>query len=173
MNMNLTTAIQLRQANREFKATPVAPDQLAALSEAASYAPVARGRYNEYLLTVVTDRQVIDELEAADTGHPFYGAPVVMVLSTTLTNQAGYLSAGMIAQNIELKASELGLASCTILGALKGGIESSVAARTALGLPTDYVPVVAIAIGHPAHELNPRHFVTDRLRTITLTPDQA
>ena len=56
--------------------------------------------------------------------------------------------------------------------ALKGGIESSVAARTALGLPTDYVPVVAIAIGHPAHELKPRHFVTDRLRTITLTPDQ-
>ncbi|HJA73070.1 MAG TPA: nitroreductase family protein [Candidatus Limosilactobacillus faecipullorum] len=169
--MNLTNAIKLRQANREFNKTPLTSEEVEQLTDAAGYAPVARGRFNDFLITVVNDPATIDILEADDTGHPFYGAPTVIMISTTLVGQSGFLSAGMIAENIELKATDLGLATCTILGVVKASIEESEAALNSLGLPDDFHPVLAVAVGHPVHELKPRNFVTNRLRTVTINPE--
>lgn len=168
--MELETAINLRQAVREFKKEPVEEDQLAALVAAGSAAPVSRGHFGDFLLTVITDRTVIDALEESDTGHPFYGAPAVIMISSTRQDQSGCLSAGMIAENIELKAVELGLVTCSILGIVKTGIEGSAKARDLLGLPAEFTPLFAVAVGKPAHQQAPRHFVTNRLRSVTIAP---
>lgn len=171
--MDVTKAIQTRQAVRDFAPAPVAADQIDALLDAAGYAPVARGRFNEYLLTAVDDPKLIDELEVTDSGHPFYGAPAVIFVSTTADNQAGYVSAGMIAATIELKATELGLETCTIMGILKMGIEKSPEAMNLLGLPEGYKPAVAVALGQSKKPVSERHFVTPRIRTVKIGAPKA
>ena len=99
--MELMTMLHARKAVREYTGQ-VTPDQLQQLLHAASAAPVGRGNYDNYRLTVIQKPEILQQLPG------IYDAPTVIVVSAREVRTSKYLSAGAIIHNIELAAEDMG-----------------------------------------------------------------
>lgn len=123
--------IQERYSCRSFKDTLPSAQQLEAITKAALQAPSGRNRQS-WQVIVVTDQQLIAEIDQAGLdrlasmedqsnyqrilmrgGTLFYHAPCAVVLAVKATQPAGseLIDLGIIAQNVVLAATSLGLAS--------------------------------------------------------------
>jgi nitroreductase len=77
----------------------------------------------------------------------FYGAPALIVISTVTHIPWAIEDSALAAENLMLAARGMGLGTCWIgfaqawLGTPEG--------KAALKLPTSYVPVAPIIVGHP------------------------
>jgi len=124
-----------RYSCRDFEDTLLTDGQIQALVNAALAAPSARN-IQPWHVTVVTDKTLINELDAAGMevlsgeedktfyklmmergGKMFYNAPCALVV-TTDGSDWGVLDSGILCQNIVLAAQSLGLGTC-IVGLLR------------------------------------------------------
>jgi nitroreductase len=118
-----------RYSCRDFADTPLTDGQIEALVNAALAAPSARN-LQPWHITVVKDKKLIDELDAAGMevlsteedktfydlmmqrgGKMFYDAPFVIVI-TTDGSKWGMLDSGILCQNVVLAAESMGLGTC-------------------------------------------------------------
>ncbi len=163
-------AIARRHSCRSYTAEPVSRPDLEALALAAVQAPSSRGRA-PWRIVAVTDSDLIDDLSASALrlmarhepdsasrfGAPgtnlFYQAPAVFVLAARRTwdYTSEDLDIGLVAENIALAATGLGLGSL-ICGFLTQAFRDADADRLyqRLGLPREYEVRVGVAVGHPA-----------------------
>lgn len=177
--MNETiNAIFDRRSIRSFKAEPLTQDQIGTLAEVALASPSGMN-LQPWLFHFVSDPAKIAAVSEAAIGffrktgnqavldriasrHPsiFYGAPLVIFITTPKDNPSG-VDTGIAVANLAIAAQSMGLGSC-IIGMASAAFGSDQGAEVArlLEIPDDRAFMVSIAIGHPAmtkeaHERNP------------------
>lgn len=171
--MNVSDAINRRKSVRSFTGEAPSKAALDAILKAAEEAPVGMGTFENYRLTVVTNKQVLDAIDKAGAAFfsnpdnkPLYGAPVLVVVSAKkpeppLAN-ATFSSAACIVQNMALEAVEQGVGCCHIWGAI-AGLAHDDNALASLLLPEGFAPCCGIALGVTDEAYEPRDIDQSRI----------
>lgn len=145
--------IAQRWSPRAFAERPVADETLLSLFEAARWAPSSR---NEQPWRFIVGRQGRDDawallLECLDQGNRRWAqhAPVLILTAASLTharsgrpNRWAWHDVGLATSNLLVQATALGLHAHPMAG------YSAERARALLGIPEDFEPVTAIAVGY-------------------------
>lgn len=167
--MELTEVLQSRKSIRSFTGEPIPRTVLEKLIFAANASPVGLAKYETLHLTVVKDKALLEELErntAAAFHAPdrsfLYGAPELIVVSTTQTDNVGYSNAAIVAHDMSLAAVDAGVGVCHIWGCVMA-LAQSPALTAKLGIPAGFTPACAVAVGMTTQPYAPRQIPTDRI----------
>jgi nitroreductase len=125
-SMNETLKIlKERRSIRSFRPEPVREEDLNAILEAGIYAPSAKNLQSTKLV-VVQDRETLALLERVNAelfgdadGHPFYGAPMAVVVLSDSTYPCWLQDGALVIGNLMNAAAALGVGSCWINRAIE------------------------------------------------------
>lgn len=175
--MNAMQVINTRKTCRAFTDEPVTKEEIQTILEAANAAPVAMHDYETLQISVISDRAVIDRIDAlagANAGRmgtgPTYQAPVLILLSGeegSVENGTAYCNAACVIENMALAATDLGLGSGYILGVIRA-LQQHPELFAGLGVDEGFVPVSAMTLGHavnPGEVTAPREATTSNFIT--------
>jgi nitroreductase len=173
--MELLEAINGRRSVRDYTDETVSDTVLQELIGLAVQAPSALNQQpwsfvvvkDEGLLTHISDQAKVHMLRAplaapaqrhrdmlADPKfHIFYHAPVLIVICAVDAGNWGVEDCALAAENLMLAAYSKGLGTCWI-GFAQGWLDTA-DGKSALGLPSAFVPVAPIIVGHPHHQPTP------------------
>jgi len=174
MNQTITSIIE-RRSIRSFRADPVPDADINWILEAALYAATSRNR-QPWFFSVVSNKSLLDRMtkgvldtlrttgaedyktKAADPlFSPFHNAPTVIFLSGRDDVHSALTDCANAAQNICVAAHSLGLGSC-YLRTFRLAFEDSELSgelNQALGLPSGYSTIFAVALGYPDEDHPP------------------
>ncbi len=153
--MELREVIRRRQSIRAYAATPVEPDKLSLILEAANRAPSA-GNVQPYEIYVVRRQDQRTALAHVSLDQMFIAqAPITLVFCVNpKPAEEKYGKRGVELYAVQdatiacafamLAATDLGLSTVWI------GAFDPVAVRKLIGAPADYIPVAVLPIGHGA-----------------------
>ena len=168
--MDLNEAITGRRSVREFLSQPVDEGLIHKLINAAVQAPSAVNQ-QPWTFTVVRDQSMLDRIsreakshmlatmaanEQAERLRPhltdpnfhiFYHAPALILISANAQGPWIVEDCALAAENLMLAAYAAGLGSCWI--GFAQGFLNTPEAKSLLGLPSAWVPVAPIIVGHP------------------------
>lgn len=172
--METLKTINSRKSVRSYTGA-VSEEALQKVLLAGQAAPVGMGKYETIHFTVIRNQDLLTELDrngAAFFGNPeatpLYGAPCLIVVSTPIPDPAkgnvAYSNAAIIAQNMHLAATDLGLGSCLIWGAIVG-LNANPELVAKLGLPEGFTPCCAITLGETAETFEEKTIPADRIAT--------
>ena len=137
--------------------------------EAANASPVGMGKYEEIQLIVIKDKALLDELDKNGANffnnpdaHPLYGAPV-LILVVSKENNIADANAAMIIHNMALAATDIGIGSCDIYGAI-AGLNTNPALVKKLSLEDGFKPMAGIVIGQTDETISKRNIPADRIK---------
>lgn len=167
--MDLDTSIRKRVSIKSYLDKDVPNDILGLILEAGSLAPSA-GNLQNWKFIIVRDQEKKQEISVASKNQNWMNqAPVFIVvcndkkLITGMYGKRGELystqDCAIAAQNIMLKAVDLGLASCWI------GSFDVEAIQRILKIPEDVAPELILTLGYPAEE--PKNIDREPLKGIT------
>ncbi|MGW4488587.1 nitroreductase family protein [Amycolatopsis sp. NPDC004368] len=149
----VSKAVAERWSPRAFDATAeVSPRELTTLLEAARWAPsfgnTQPARYVVGRRGDPTFARILAALNSGNQAWAFRAGALLVGVAVT-TNEKGEVpyaeyGLGLATENLVLQAVELGLIAHQMAGF------SADSVRSAFALPGDAVPLVAIAVGHPA-----------------------
>ena len=173
--MTTMDAICSRKSFRNYTGERITQAELEQLLKAAYAAPVGMKAYDTLILTVVTNQAFMDKLNADSAAMmgrpdaiPLYGAPTLIIVSSTLPGGArdnvAYSNAACIVENIALEAVELGIGTCHIWGAIRA-LNNDPELLTQLKLPEGYVPCCAVILGHTDETYQMREIPMYRIKT--------
>ncbi len=146
------SAVFSRTTVRQFDSAQLTAEETDWLVRAAFAAPTG-GNQRALEVIVVTDR---DMLVAMQAGNPYAGAldtaPLALVIAaneqTAFYPELLTLDAGMAAENVLIQAAAMGLSSVPMSIAPQEARVRGVS--EALRLPAHVLPVIMVAVGHPA-----------------------
>ncbi|WP_082554743.1 MULTISPECIES: nitroreductase family protein [unclassified Caulobacter] len=168
--MDVLEAIHARRAVRDYRQEPVADSVLAALIDAAIWAPSGIN-LQPWCFFVIDDAATLAScstrakaaLQDAATDHPelaglrpmlaspsfniFYNAPALIIICATTADEMALKDCCLAAQNLMLAATAKGLGSCWI-GLSETWLNTD-QAKADLGIPGDFKPVAPIIVGYP------------------------
>jgi len=168
--MELKEAIYRRRSVREFTTELVDQDMLRDLIDAAVQAPSAVNQ-QPWSFCVVRDKALLARISLEAKAHMlkvsavgllshhfletlndltfdiFYHAPVLIVISSIAESPWTVENCSLAAQNLMLVACGAGLGTCWI-GFAQAWLRTP-EGKAALELPSSYVPVAPIIVGHP------------------------
>jgi len=155
--METLKAIVKRHSTRSFSDRPVPADVLNTILAAGCAAPVGMGDYGSLHLTVITGKAALGEIAMVAQAamgvdrNPLYGATALVLVSSGEPRAPGvqYANAACVVDHMELAATDLGVDSVFIWGALNAvRADSDLVAR--LGVPNGFTPVLGLAVGYAA-----------------------
>ncbi|MCR5666310.1 MAG: nitroreductase family protein [Eubacterium sp.] len=172
--METKKLFQVRKSVRSYTGN-VTEEQIQEVLFAAQAAPVGMAKYETVHLTVIKDKALLDEIDQCaakffgnPSMHPLYGAPVLIVVSTTLdpqgNNNVAYANAAMIVHNMALAAIDNGLGSVDIYGSI-AALNQNPDLMAKLNLPDGFVPVGATAFGETTETFEEREIPMNRIAT--------
>lgn len=95
--MKFTKLLKSRKSIRTYTGKPADKKQVKKIIQAAELAPVARGLYENYQLTIINDPKLLKEIdqEAAMMfgdleSHPLYGVPTLILVSAKKQDEMAY-----------------------------------------------------------------------------------
>ena len=168
--MDLQQALHSRRAVRAFSSEPVERATLLRLIDAAVQAPSAVNA-QPWSFTVVENRALLARVSTESKAHMlatapgdiaahqlqerlrdpafdiFYHAPALIVISSFRADLWAVENCSLAAENLMLAACAEGLGSCWI-GFAQTWLASA-AGKAALGIPSAYLPVAPVIVGHP------------------------
>lgn len=149
--MELTTAMLSRRSHRSYTSEQITEEQLQEILAAGCVAPLGRPSEGKPHLTVVQDKALLAQLGGlfGPEHDILYGAPTLILISCRdlpSANLAGD-TAGCVAENMCLAATQLGLGSIVLYGCTVG-INASEELRKTLSVPENYTATLAVAVGH-------------------------
>lgn len=167
--MNTFDVLFSRHSVRTYTGENISEDELQMILDAAYAAPVGRARYDTLHLTVITDADYISRWENAcgEGMHPFYGAPTVILVSSEMAgtpeqDNVRYSNAAIVVQNMAIAATDLGIGSCHIWGAVRT-LNISPELLSELKLPEGKVPCCAIILGKTDESYEMREIQDERI----------
>lgn len=170
--MNVLDAIKSRKSIRNFSGEQISDEQLQSILTAAQAAPVGMAAYESLILTVITNKKLLEKIDKnaqasfGRDGDVLYGAPMLIVVSTKLTgtprDNVAYSNAAGIVENMALEAVELGVGACHIWGAI-GALNQNAELLKQLNLPEGFTPVCAVALGKTQEKYTLREIPQDRI----------
>lgn len=173
--MDTLETICSRKSVRTYTGEPVSEEELDKILLAGQAAPIGMGRYVDMHLTVIRDSELLEKIEKSAAKmfnkpgmHPLYGAPTLIVVSSKapLAGQENvtYSNAAIVAHNMILEATELGVGAVHIWGATVA-LAADPALVAELGLPEGFVPCCAAAVGKTEARYSMRGIPKDRIAT--------
>lgn len=164
-----------RRSIRSYNGENITDAELKEILTAAYAAPVGRALYDTLAMTVITNEDYLARWEEATAEafgepglHPFYGAPTVILISSVVgeapQDNVNYSNAAIIAQNMTLAATELGVGACLIWGAVRA-LNINDKLRAELNIPEGMLPCCAVALGHTDEKYEVREIQDNRIRT--------
>lgn len=164
--MELMEVISKRQSVRTYKSEAVNGDLIQKVMLAGSMAPVGMGQYENVHMTLVTNQEILNKIDAATAqkmgkpeAHPIYGVPAMIIVSTRpgkfVIPGIEKANCGCIMENMMLAATDNGLGSVYLLAATEA-LAASGEIMSALNLPEGFTPTASLGLGYPAAELNAR-----------------
>lgn len=173
--MDTLETICNRKSVRTYTGEPVSEEELDKILLAGQAAPVGMGRYADMHLTVIKDRELLEKIEKSAAKmfnrpgmHPLYGAPTLILVSAKAPSagqeNVTYSNAAIIAHNMILEATELGVGAVHIWGAT-AALAADSALVAELGIPEGFVPCCAAAVGKTAAKYSMRNIPQNRIAT--------
>lgn len=157
--METMKAIALRKSTRSYKSEQISDEDLETIINAGNAAPIGNGLYDTVYLTVIQNSDLLNNLSKTAANmfgnpdaDPLYGAPTFILVSGKPNMQfpnLEYANTACIIENMMLAATDLGLGSVYILGAISA-FNINADLMNALNLPKDFVPISGIVVGHPS-----------------------
>ncbi len=136
--------IKSRRSIRSFMETPIPPDVLSSLLEAARWAP-SGGNNQPWAFVVVQEPANIRKVKMFSPG--LGGDPVALLIvccDQSVEASTAIMDVSMATQNVMLAAEEVGLGSCCVRSL------NQKALQLLLSLPSHMVPELTISLGYPA-----------------------
>ncbi|MBE3610018.1 MULTISPECIES: nitroreductase family protein [Campylobacter] len=170
--MQLLEAMQKRKSVREFNRYVPTKEEIEAVIDAGCLSPTLFTTKDAHI-SVITDKELLHELDAAavkkfggaldmmGVKNTLYDAPVYILLSGKLVEKMPqgweflkpenmhrnvYWAMGSVMQNMQLRATELGLSSCLVNTVVVTLFDEPELAKKA-GIPDGYSPLCSIVLG--------------------------
>ena len=160
--MEMMKAIAMRKSARSYKPEQISDESLKNIINAGCAAPVGRGMYDTVHLTVIQDSEILKKISSTaanvfgtPSSDPLYGAPTFVLVSCIPNKQFPNIelaNAACVIENMALAATDAGLGSVYILGALCAFSADQTLIKE-LNLPEGFVPVSGIVLGYPTEPL--------------------
>lgn len=153
--------IDKRYSERKYSSKEPSDESIEKLLEAARKAPIANGQYDKCRLTVVKDKNLMEDFvkeyqeKTGKSKNPLYAAPVFIIFSSSKDTSARFEDAGCVIEHICLKATEMGLGSCYIRGSVNA-LGKDAAYIKNLNLDEGFYPVSGVIVGYPDGESSAR-----------------
>ena len=173
--MTTMDAILTRQSCRGFEDRQITEEQLQQLLIAANAAPVGRAQFQNVALVVLQDKALFADIEAAmkkmapdyPNPHPLYNAPtgILVCVPGEPVADVNWMNAACVMENILLAATDMGLGSTFIMGAV-AAMRQNPDICAAAKVPEGFVPVCMAIVGHSAAELTKREETTEKFTLI-------
>lgn len=145
--MELFDVINKRFSNRKFLEKQISNEDLDRILKAGMQAPVGRGRYEDMHITVIQNKDLLDEINRLSDRSVFYNAPTLIIISAKDDGHGlDRENSACVAMNMLLAATDLGLASI-YLNLVIGLIKNSDILNK-LNLPLGFVPIVGVGLGY-------------------------
>lgn len=177
--MDFFDTIYRRRSIRTYTGEAPTDVQVDEILKAGRAAPIGNGRYEDMHLTVIRDPKIIEAIETYDSElagfekHPFFGAPVVIVVSLKPQGEAPlnveYSSAAIVAHNMSLAATAMDLGTCLVWGVI-GRVAKNEEIVASFELPDGFVPTCSISLGVTDEVFSPREVPDDKISTNLLQP---
>ena len=144
-----------RRSCRAYREEQIKQEELDAILEAGQYAPTGRGTQSP-IIVVIQDAEKLREVEKLNgavmgnpDGHPFYGAPTVIVVFGDAQSPLGNADANLVIGNLLNGANAVGVDSCYIWRAREAfDSEGGKALKEAWGIPDNYVGAGNVILGY-------------------------
>lgn len=169
--MELTSIFNTRKSIRSFTGETVSEETRKKILRAANASPVGQAKYETVHLTVVKSKDILTDLEQNTANifnvdnHSFlYGAPELIIVSTTATDNVGYSNAAIIAHDMSLAAVDEGVGVCHIWGCMIA-LAANKELIAKLGIPEGFTPACAVAIGKTNETYTDREIPENRIAT--------
>ena len=79
--MELFETIDKRFSNRKFLDKQISDEDLNKILKAGMQAPVGRGKYEDMHITVIQDKNLLNEINGLADRSVFYNAPTLVIIS--------------------------------------------------------------------------------------------
>lgn len=165
--MELEEAMNIRKSVRSYTGEKISDKQLEKILTAAYEAPVGMGKYDGIHITVVTNKDVLNEIDgkAAEffgnpSAHPLYGAPMLIMISSRGEGNVASANVGIILQNMSLAAVEEGVGHCDIYGAT-AAVSHDKEILEKLGIPEGFTLLGSLAVGKTDEKYTHREIPDD------------
>ncbi|MDU1054411.1 nitroreductase family protein [Clostridium baratii] len=154
--MELLEVMSQRYSCRSFNDKKISRGDLELILKGGYLAPVGKGEYNKLLITVIENKELLNEIDKVGSRffdgnikHPTYSSNTVILISAKKNKNEliQYCNASCIIENMLLMATNLGIQSVYLLGAIEAVKQDSDLCKK-LGLGEEYFPVAAVAIGY-------------------------
>lgn len=165
--METIQSINLRKSTRNYKENQIADEILDKIICAGEKAPVASGKYDEMLITVIQDKEILNEISDKVIDLIFnitkvkrernFIAPTLIIVSAKAQKVVGveYANAGCILENMVLAATDLGVDSLLWAGACSI-ISKDNNLKNKLKIPDDFNPILCGSFGYCTTKENPK-----------------
>ena len=111
-------------------------------------APVGRGKYEDMHITVIQDKDLLNEISGLTEKSVFYNAPTLVIISSKDDGHGlDKENSACVAENMLLAATALGLGSI-YLNLVIGLIKEHKEVLDKLNLPEGFVPIVGVGLGY-------------------------
>lgn len=170
--METLKTINSRKSVRSYTGT-LSDEALQTVLAAGLAAPIGMGKYEAMHMTVIRDSALLDELDknagtffGDPARHPLYGAPCLILISTPVPDPAAgnvaYSNAAVMTQNMTLAATDIGIGSCLIWGAV-AALNTKPELVAKLNLPEGHVVCCGIVLGETAETFDEKEIPADRI----------
>lgn len=166
--MELSSVFNKRKSVRSFNGEAISNIIMKKIIYAANASPVGLAKYETLHLTVVKNKKLLAELEE-NTAKIFganrsflYGAPELIIVSTTATDNVGYSNAAIVAHDMSLAAVDEGVGVCHIWGCIMA-LQSNKELMLKLNIPEGFIPACAVAVGKTDEVYTEREVPEDRI----------
>lgn len=163
--MNAKDCIRTRRSVRAFTDRETDKNLLDKIVEAALYAPVGMKMYDSLFLSVLPSHAAVGEFTALcrrqsgdESADPVHNAAALIVVSGKRTSPVEYANSACMIENMLLAATDLGLGSLYVFGAINATHGTPYAKELAdlLQLPEGFTPLGSVALGYTEAPLAPR-----------------
>ena len=176
--MNTMEAICSRKSVRSYTGESITAEELSTILKAANASPVGMGQFDSLHLTVITSKELLRKIEkvtAAMFGkpdmHPLYNAPMLVLVSSKepapMMENVVYSNAAIMVHNMALAATELGIGSCYIWGAVAAASHNP-EILSELKLPEGLIPCCAICLGKTEETYELREAPVNKIAQTTI-----
>lgn len=144
-----------RRSCRAYKGDQITAEELDAILKAGQYAPTGMGKQSP-IIVVIQDAEKIREIEKLNgsvmgnpDGHPFYGAPTLIVVFGDAESPLGGADANLVIGNLLNGANAVGVDSCYIWRARESfDSEAGKALKKAWNVPDNYIGIGNVILGY-------------------------
>ncbi len=146
--MEVFEAISKRFSNRKFLEKQISNEDLNKILKAGMQAPVGRGKYEYMHITVIQNKDLLNEISNLADRSVFYSAPTLVIISARDDGHGlDKENSACVAMNMLLSATALGIGNI-YLNLVIGLIKENKEVLNKLNLPEGFVPIVGVGLGY-------------------------